>query len=67
MKVNDSDDPDHVVLFGSGGGFNCYYWAAGYKQGAGDWVDWSPTIWDIPTSGNFTKENPCLPKLQCFK
>ena len=69
MNVNNSDP---VVLFGYVGGraTNCYYWANGYKQGDGErteWTDWLPTIWDIPTSGTFTKENPCLPKLKCFE
>ena len=68
MKVNDSDP---VALVGQDGGSgsatNCYYWANGYKQGDGVWTNWSPDIWDIPTSGTFTKENPCLPKLKCFE
>ena len=70
MKVNDSD-PGALVgeNDGSGRATNCYYWEAGYKQGDGEWTDWSPDIWDIPEppSGGFAKETPCLPKLKCFE
>ena len=74
MKVNDSDSESLVgANDGSGSATNCYYWAKGYKQDetiedwTDKWTDWSPTIWDIPTSGGFTKETPCLPKLKCFE
>ncbi len=64
MKVNDSASE---VLFGNGSGSNCYYWADGYKQGAGDWEDWPTDIWLIPSlTGSYSKESPCLPKLKCF-